>query len=262
MKDKGPFSLRSHRALFDRINARFHLFTPDEIWEIVPSKIYAETLIAWLKNDIGKEQVQRYLDVFTEVRNYEEIDKHKSDKVDSSIYRRMTSLAYILAREFDLFQNDTSIERELEVWHSEWSLATRLRERYHLNPHRPDLSASLNYPIFHIVEQELSPEKIDSNQNCSKIEKVLLALEHYRSASMSYSLKVSSPLINSESNTELSSLLIEENELLELLRGAFFLIHYEFIPDHFRLFSTTEDEFIGDDPKSKLNLENRKEGVC
>jgi hypothetical protein len=260
MKDKPPFSLRDHRPLFDRINSRYHQYLPDELWEIIPSQIYAQTLIAWLKGEVNSDQVGRYLAVIAEVQEYEET-RHSIDKADWSIYLRMVSLANVLAREFDCFKGDVSKERELKTWHSLWSQAARMRRQYHLNPHYPDLIGTLNYPLFHFVEHELDADESKEAVIVAKCKKIIRELEQYRAAALSYSLTVSVPFVSEEEKNTLDDLLKEEHTLLQWLRGAFFLIHYEFLPEHFHRFATDYSWYVGgNDPKRFLNLETgRKE---
>jgi hypothetical protein len=260
MKDKPPFNLRDHGALFNRLNQRYNQYMPDELWEVIPSQIYAQTLIAWLKGEIDSAQVERYLAVIEEVRQYEET-RLSSDKADWSLYLRMISFAYLLAREFDKFAGEVSQETEFEVWNSLWSQVIRMRGKYHFNPHRPDLSGTLNYPLFHLIENELaarSTEETSGNASCGRL---INSIEKYRAAALSYALTVSPPLVSKGETHALGDLPNDERQLLQWLRGAFFLIHYEFLPDHFRRFATDPAEYLeGNDPKRLLNLETgRKE---
>jgi hypothetical protein len=269
MKDKPPFSLRNHRPIFDRINLRYFQYHPDEIWGVAPSRAYALTLIAWLKGKLDSEEVGQYLAVIEQVREYENA-RYYADQADWSIYLRMTSLAYVLARTFDWFEGDISKERELEVWHSMWSQATRVRGQYHLNPHRPDLSGTLNYPFFHLVEHELDTEVSEPAAVTTRSEKIINELEQYRAAALSYSLTVSPPFVGDKEERALGDLLNDEHEQLQWLRGAFFLVHYEFLPDHFHRYTRYSGtlrrndpkrflDLIRNDPKPFLNLETGRE---
>lgn len=136
-----------------------------------------------------------------------------------------------------------------------------MRGRYHLNPHRPDLRGTLNYPLFHFVEHELDADVSEEAVLAAQGAKIMQELEQYRTAALSYSLTVSAPFVSEEEENTLDDLLKEERKLLQWLRGAFFLVHYEFLPEHFRRFATDYSEYVGgNDPKRLLNLETgRKE---
>jgi hypothetical protein len=136
-----------------------------------------------------------------------------------------------------------------------------MRGRYHpLNPHRPDLSGTLNYPLFHFVEHELATEGSEEAVVAARSEGIIRELEQYRAAALSYSLTVAPPSVGEKEENTLGDLLKDERELLQWLRGAFFLVHYEFLPDHFRRYAADSGEFVGNDPKRLLNLETgRKE---
>jgi len=256
-----PFHLVSLDYSSQYVGTRFRQYWPDEVWEVIPSQMYAQTLTAWLKGEIDCGQVERYLAVIEQVREYEEIRKVSNEKVDWSFYLRMISLSYVLARELNRFEGEISKERELEVWHSLWSQVTRMRGQYHLNPHRPDLSGTLNYPLFHMVEHGLAAEASEGAVVTARCEEMMNEMERCRAAALSYSLTVSPPLVAEDKETALGDLLNDERELLQWLRGAFFLTHYEFLPDHFRRFATDYGEYMGgDDPKRLFNLETgRKE---
>jgi hypothetical protein len=115
--------------------------------------------------------------VIEEVRQYENIRRDSNDKSDWSVYLRLISLAYLLAREFDWFEGEASAQREDETWYSLWSQATRIRQQHQLNPHRPDLGGTLNFPMFNLAEHEFCPDSKEQRLDAARCEKIVLDLE-------------------------------------------------------------------------------------
>ncbi len=248
MKDKPPFRLRDHRPLFDKINLRYVQYTPDEFFEIPPSQIYAQTLIAWFKGSLTSDQVGLYTSVIEQVRQYEPV-RYGSDRADWSVYLRMVSLAYILARQFDYFAEDVSLAVERDIWLSLWSQVVRMRGKFHLNPDQHDLGGTLNYPLFHVIEGDLGVQAVDDPWPAA-IGEFIEALEQYRAAAMSYSLAVTPPIPGMDEVAALEDGYVQEREMLQWLRGAYFLVHYDYLPSHFRRYAT---EIWGDNPEKGLN---------
>jgi hypothetical protein len=243
MKDRPPFRLRDHRPLFDKINLRYAQYRPDGVNEIPPSRAYAQTLTAWFNGVLSSDQVGVYLSVIEQVRQYEPMRKG-TDRADWSVFLRMISLAYILARQFDYFEGDVSLAQERDIWLSLWSKVVGMRGKFDLNPNR-DLSGTLNYPLFHVIAGDLAAQPGDDpwSVTCAGL---IEALEQYRAAAMSYSLAVTPPFPGVDEAAALEDGSAREKEMLQWLRGAYFLVQYEYLPDHFRSYAT---DMIGDGPK-------------
>lgn len=250
MKDKPPFHLRDHRPLFDKINMRYAQYTADELFEIPPSQIYTQTLIAWFKGSLTSDQVGLYTWVVEQMEQYEPT-RHARDRADWSVYLRMLSLAYILARQFDYFERDVSLAVERHAWLSLWSQVVRMRGKFHLNPDRPDLGGLLNYPLFHVIEGDLGVQAVDDRWPAA-IGELIEALEQYRAAAMSYSLAVTRPIPSVGEAAALEDAWAQEGEMLRWLRGAYFLVYHDYLPDHFRRYAT-DTWMPGDNPAKGLN---------
>jgi len=250
MKDRPSLDLRGHH-FFHVINRRYGQYLPDATWPVMPSQAYAQTLIGWLDGELGLDDVAGYLDVIDRVREFEEVREYSPGSSDWSVYLRMISLAYLLAREHDLLAGDPSPARELQTWRSLLDQVTRMRGRHHLNPHRADLEGTLNYPLFHVIEQGLRPGAGDNGLDPAQ---VVQALESYRAAAMTFSLAVTPPSTPAPPGSELARLLDTERELIGWLKGAFFLVNYEFLPTHFRRYATEAGTLAGGAPRG-LDLE-------
>ena len=228
MKDKPSLDLRGHH-FFYMINRRYNQYKPDVTWSIEPSRVYAQTLIGWLDGSLGLDDVTTYLDVIDAVRNFEEIRKYSPGISDWSVYLRMISLAYLLAHEHGMIAGDPSHVEQLETWRSLMGQVTHMRSRHHLNPYRTDLEGTLNYPLFHMVEHLSDPAQI------------VHELESYRAAAMTFPLAVTPPLSPPRRKHKLARQLDKERELIQWLRGAYFVINFEFLPLHFQRHTHLDD---------------------
>jgi hypothetical protein len=230
MKDKPSLELRSHH-FFYLINRRYGQYLPDETWPVSPSQLYARTLIRWLDGSLGRDDVGTYLTIIEQARDFENVRKHIPGRSDWSVYLRMISLAYRLADEYGLFADDSSQARQLATWRSLVGQVTRMRGTHHLNPHRADLEGTLNYPLFHVIEHSPDPAQ------------TVRDLEGYRAAAMTFPLAVTPPAAPaaqaapSRQGESLDQQLDRERELIRWLRGAYFVINYEFLPQHFRRYT-------------------------
>jgi hypothetical protein len=112
--------------------------------------------------------------------------------------------------------------------------------------------------MFNLAEHEFGPDSKEQRLDAARCEKIVMELERYRAAALSYPLTVSPPLVAPQHDEAFRELLNSEGRLLQWLRGAFFLVNYEFLPDHFRLYTADMSEFAGSDPKQLLNLETGK----
>jgi hypothetical protein len=221
MKDKPSLDLRGHH-FFYLINRRYNQYLPDETWPVIPSQLYAQTLIRWLGGSLGLDDVAAYLHISDQVRDFEEIRQHLPGTSDWSVYLRMRSLAYLLADEHDMLAGDPSPAQQLETWRSLTGQVTRMRGQHHLNPHRADLEGTLNYPLFHLIEHAPDAAQIVHD------------LESYRAAAMTFPLVVTPPATPTRPGSTITQQLDRERELIRWLRGAYFVINYEFLPQHFR----------------------------
>jgi hypothetical protein len=252
MKDKPPFNLRGHRPLFDKINLRYSQYIADVLWPIPPSQIYAQTLIAWFKGSLTLKEVGLYTSIIEPVQMHESI-RHDHDRADWSVFLRIFSLACILSRQFDGFVRDVSLAEERDIWLSLWSQVVGIREKFHLNPGGPDLAGTLNCPLFQVIEGDLGVQAADDPWPAT-IGELIEALEEYRAAAMSYSLAVTPPIPGVDEAAALEEACVQEGEMLQWLRGAYFLVYYEYLPEHFRRYTTDFDAWMGGaDPGKNLN---------
>lgn len=226
LKDRPVLDLRQH-PFFYMINCRYEQYFPDTEWEIMPSQAYARTLIAWLGGTLTTDEMGAYLDLMTPVRAFEKYREHMPGASDWSVYLRMISLAYLLAAEYDMFAEDVTPERRLTIWRSLLDDASQMRGRHHLNPHRADLEGTLNYPMFHVIENLDDPAER------------VVAMERYRAAAMTFPLAVTTPsaLLPSCPDPEREHQLDRERELLRWLRGAQFVVNFPFLPRHFHRYA-------------------------
>jgi hypothetical protein len=124
--------------------------------------------------------------------------------------------------------------------------------KFHLNPNRPGLGGTLNYPLFHVIAGDLAARAGDDPWP-AVCEGLVDALEQYRAAAMSYSLAVTPPFPGVDEAATLEDGSTREQEMLQWLRGAYFLVQYEYLPDHFRRYAMDAIDMIGDDPEKGLN---------
>ncbi len=248
MKDKPSLDLRGHH-FFYVINRRYNQYLLDDIEPVIPSQAYAQTLIMWLDGTLGPDGVTQYGDVVEKVRQFEKFRGHSPCNADWSVFPRMFSLGYLLAGEYDRFVGDPSPAQQMAVWRSVLDDVIRMRSRHHLNPHMADPEGTLNYPLFHVIEQGLGPDADDYEMDPAK---VLHDVERYRAAAMAFSLAVTPPSTPASHDGELTELLATERELIDWLRGAYFLVNYIFLPAHFRRYTT---EIWPDNPGDTSNLD-------
>jgi hypothetical protein len=164
------------------------------------------------------------------VREYEKTRQFMPGVSDWSVYLRMISLAYLLADEYDMFAEDSTPGERMVTWRSLLDQVIRMRSRHHLNPYRADLEGTLNYPLFHLIQNSQDPAQL------------VQVLESYRAAAMAFPLAVSPPSapLPDRSDPERESQLDRERELLRWLRSAYFLVNYEFLPRHFHRYATID----------------------
>ena len=239
MKDRPPFNIRDHKTLFARINVRYKQLMLDEfaVTDAPPSEVYAKSLIAWFRDDISREQVSEYLQMY-------ELIHLMFPEVDGPLYIRMTALAHILARKFDMLPEAIRGEGEINHWYWLADFARSVRERANLYPEWSEINNRANVAMFYLIEHEFSVNAGSNQSDADALGRVMEKVEGLRASTLSYWLRIAPPILTPQMEARLAPLLEKENELLGYLRGAYFLTIYPQLPRHYHRYGVNINEML------------------
>jgi hypothetical protein len=227
MKDRGPFDLRSHRALFGMINARFTTSKLQMFNELLPDdpcRSFTKAATGYFGEGVGTT-------ASAELTMASELVGPVLLEEDPSAYVRIRGLLNLIA--------EPSPTRVTNWLHLADIAATGARAASKLGIFEP-FDHTLDIPFFYL-------------QGAAQASGGLLDwIEKYRAANLWYWLAIVPPPAADATD---STLIVQEQRLLRALRGAWFVTLLPYLPKHYRRhgFSIDEhnpptDSAIGSDP--------------
>lgn len=213
LKDRPPFDLRSHRILFGTINARFtrtklHMFAqllPDD-----PCRLFAKVATARFNGAPAEPDI-------AELASAAELVAPVLMEEDPSAYVRLRGLQNLIAEPSEM--------RRKNWLHLAHVAATGLRGATKLGIFEP-FDQTLDIPFYYLHEAG-QPD----------IGETFDWIETYRAANLWYWLAIVPPR-RAAAEPEDPALAAEEQRLLRVLRGAWFVTLLPYLPKHYQRHGT------------------------
>lgn len=248
IKDRPPFNIREHTALFAMINPVYDQFPADAyplvaLFALPPSRIYARTLIAWFRGTLDEETTLRYVETTALLRQYSSLldDRHL-------VRFRMDCLEYLLAKESGRLAVQSRDEGE--VWLRLNRAAASLRSALDSYPEVPDSQSRTSLALCYLIEHLFSqtPAALDTVAFAGLVQ----AVEANRSARLSYWRQIAPALPDREEQGKAAHFLEQEEQLLTYLRGAYLLTRLSELPRYFDRPTMEFDDLrkVTEDPKA------------
>jgi hypothetical protein len=238
LKDRLPFNIRDHRALFGRVNQNYHQLLLDDYGPVTPSRIYAQTLIAWFRGDIGGAQAAEYSAAHDLVRTL------FPSSVDWVTFLRFDGLAFLLTKQFDGFPPGMTEERQRDYWYHLCDLAADVRRNANLHPEWPRIHGRSGLGPFWAIEAEFQATDGEATDEDGRLDRLLAGLEGIRASGLSYWLKRARPLPPPVIPDALGPMLDREDELLGYLRGSYFLTLHPMLPRHYARYGMQLEDML------------------
>jgi len=251
-KNSEAIRIRDHEEIFAVIN---NLFADDLDYQTLmyffgeePGRLYAHALVAWLRGTLSAEEKDRYITLMAATAE-------SGLAVSGSSLLRMFWLGMFLGRRAGWPPGFTVNELRLM---REWMLqAGKIRRELALHPEIPDPQTALDLCLAEVLEEELGKMAEDAG---SRVNKAWDVLESFRSSALDYWLAVTPPAFpDTEINVAgrrfrreeerlswaggVDHLLFEEERRIKWLRGAYFLILSQTLPEHFRRYAAERSVF-------------------
>lgn len=230
MKDRPPFNLRDHKALFGLINLRYDQSLFDMFMPESPSQVYAQTLINWFANNLNKTQGAKYLSAY-------EVFRFGPDLVDLSVLVRTEALANLVANEFGWLGSNEPQHKFIDNWYNVANLAQKAKQFANQHPEIEEGYGKTNTALFYLIENEFNSASNEAPLDSEGLKKLFNFIEEFRTGTLSYWLTLNPPIILGEERDALGSLLDDEDELLTELRGAYFMTIGQTLPWHYRRYA-------------------------
>ena len=223
LKNRPEVALREHRALFSVINHRWDQWVADSYLPESPSRVYAQTLVALLSDQLDPAAGERYLQLFDLLSSLD-----LPSPFAQGVPVRLRGLQFMVAVRLDLLEpNNDLLIRYLE------SQVDVICDRSQIAWRRPDLprvGTRLSGPLFELLDRSLGS---DHDAPADPVVG-LVALERVRASGLTYWLRAAPPLTTEEVNIKATALLEEEEHLITLMRGKFFLMQKPSLPPQFQ----------------------------
>jgi hypothetical protein len=225
MMGREPFDIRDHPVFFGGLNINYHNNPEDDFANDVgapgkaPSSLFAKTIIAWFRGDLGKNLARDYLESFEWVVGL------VPDKVPWSVYLRMALLSGLVGERFGLLTEEGRTH-SVKLAQKLVAQAEHANRIAFFHPSSPQLYTRTTGPIFFLLDK-LSVAS-------APLSEFLSALESFRTADQDYWLIVTPPLPSVPEQEAAAALIEQEKKLLTELRGAYFLILAPILPMHYR----------------------------
>jgi hypothetical protein len=244
LKDRPPLDIRSHRSLFFQINVQYPAPLLDQGFPVPTSRVYAETLTAWFRGDLHRDQAEEYLERFG-------LAQELFPEVDWSGYVRMELLAQMVGRDSGRLprrlRNPAALRKRR---YALVDMARSVTARATLHPEWPALHTRMNAPVFSLIEDELSGERLRSAEFSPA--QLIAAVEALRAAGLSFWLHITPPAPGAGEAAKVAPSLSRESELLDQLRGAYFMMLYPSLPRRFRRYTYALGERDPIEPNPEL----------
>ncbi|MCC6860783.1 MAG: hypothetical protein IT158_19605 [Bryobacterales bacterium] len=256
LKNNEGIPIRSHQGLFAIINNQFpddQLYTQLEILiGNQPGQSYARALAGWFRGTLGAEEKDRYIQLVSEIASMTWPD----DLLHT--LPRMYYLAMFLGRRSGWppgFSADDSEDfRLMRGW---VGVAADRRRRLAFLPELPDPQTVLNLSLHEILELELTKRGDGADSPAARAWDML---EDFRGSALEYWMSVTPPaypdremnLVGKRFEREedrlswsggIDRMLFEEEQRMAWLRGAYFLILSESLPEHFQRYAADSSNF-------------------
>jgi hypothetical protein len=255
LKDNESFPLRTHEELFGIIN---NTFADDEAYTLLelllgeaPGRVYARTLIAWFRGTLGAADRDRYIRLVASIAAQHWPEEHRFTLL------RMLYLGLFLGRRAGWPEGFKADEAEDLGVMREWLVRAQAERRGLTRfPELPDPGTAMTLSLHEVLEQELRPQ-VDA---AGEIERAWDVLEGFRGSALEYWMCVTPPAFpDAEMESagrrfaaevdrlswagRVDNLLFQEEERIAWLRGAYFAILYDSLPQHFRRYAAEQRVF-------------------
>jgi hypothetical protein len=145
---------------------------------------------------------------------------------DWTVYIRMSMLVWIVSKKFGHLKRDDAATEQ--AWLEDLAAnAMSLNRNLQVHPEWPQIYARSGGPMFWLLEN-LTAQGLTTE--------LLPALENFRSGNLSYLMLTSPPRPTAEEAGAAAELLRKEGELLEELKGCYFLLLNPVLPSHYKHF--------------------------
>ena len=252
LKDDRGANLRAHEALLTVINHRWNQWWMDDEFAAFglgaePSRLYARTLVSLLAGDLDQSRATEYLQA------YDLIDTaHLRSPEKGFIPQRLQLLRHLIGERFDYYAPEVTHDKRVESLKKQMEGAGRRREQAVHHPDWPDALGRTTVAGFEVIERCLSDETPLTWSETDRCVLVLEMLERVRTGALAYWLWANPPLTLVAESSDLQKLLQEERELLDGLRGAYFVVLRPSLPLVFEWSDMSCGDFIDlQDPSAR-----------
>jgi len=203
---RGRLDLRAHDPMVTAMTVNY---SRSPLNQFEAPEAFARTIIAYFRGDLGPERFQSFLDVWNTAIQFAPL-------LDATRFFAIVALVRDLSRPIT--------KSDLTRWRWLFQEMISVRSRRHEGGEQELLSARENLSRFYLADTLLRGAAADE----------LIDLdETYRSASLSFWVAIASPRLPAGLAVKLEPLLREEQDLITLLRGAYFEILWPGLPEHY-----------------------------
>ena len=224
LKDDSDFDLRSHKSLFAVINHGWDQWRLDDQYGLYgfaaePSRLYARALMKLLSGEIDEKEATEFLQAYDWIS-----DRHLPMPNQGFLMQRLNMLRRLIGKRFDYFRPEITEADHIDDLKDQLVGAGRRREEALRYPERPDALGRTSVEAFDFIERCLANEADLNRTERERCSLVFDTMETVRAAALAYWLRVNPPLTLIAKSVEAEKLQEEELNLLDGLRGAYYMI--------------------------------------
>jgi hypothetical protein len=234
IKDDAGINLRVHESLLAVFNHRWGQWWIDDEYPMLglnaePSRLYARTLTALLGGKLKEADAVEYLEAYDLI-----VDCRLRLPPNGFVLHRLHMLRHLICERFGYYRPEFTVEQHVRVLKEEIEGIGLKRAHAARQPECPDVLGRFSHASFELIECCLADNAQPDRSERDRCMLVLETLERLRTGALAYWLQVNPPLLPVVDDGKLRDLLREEQELLERLRGAYFVALLPTLPLHYQ----------------------------
>lgn len=233
MKEAPEINLRAHDALYAVLNHRWAQWHLDEMYEAFgffaePSRLYGRALESLLAGDLGDDLAAPFLQAYDFIA-----ESAMAGAPWAFILARMHVLRFLIGERLGYLADDITAREKVDWFADQTARAARARRAASMFPDVPDAAGRAGIAMHELIERLLANDSNVPQTELDRSTTAFAALESFRTGALAYWLDVIPPFRPAIRSEALEQCLIEERDLLERMRGAYFLALRPTLPLHF-----------------------------
>jgi hypothetical protein len=233
MKDAPEIDLRAHDALYAVLNHRWAQWRLDEMHDMFgfsaePSRLYGRALEALLAGDLDDGRAAPFLQA------YDFIEEARLGGAPASfILARLHVLRFLIGERLGYLADDVTARQKVEWLADQTARAANVRRAATMIPEAPEAATRTGIAMHEVIERLLADDSNVPTTELDRLTTAFAALESFRTGALAYWLEVIAPLPPAIRSEALEQCLTDERDLVERVRGAYFLALRPTLPLHF-----------------------------